>query len=136
VNAPEDVMRVLREYHKAMDEIIFEYGATLEHFEGDGMILFFNGPIPAADPANRAVRTAIAMRDRAAQLTDAWRRHGHDLGFGFGVARGYATLGRVGAAGQILISLRAFAELEDVIGHQPNLVSRRPAGSHSSTTAT
>jgi PAS domain S-box-containing protein len=143
VNEPEDVMRVLREYHSAMGEIIFEYGATLEHFEGDGMMLFFNDPIPIADPTNRAVGMAIAMRDRAAQLTDAWRRHGHDLGFGVGVARGYATLGRIGfegrfdygavgsvvnmasrlgnaaAAGQILISLRAFAEVEDVIDAEP-----------------
>jgi PAS domain S-box-containing protein len=139
VNEPEDVMRVLREYHTAMGEIIVEYGATLEHFEGDGMMLFFNDPIPVADPANRAVRMAIAMRDRAAELSSAWRRHGYDLGFGLGVARGYATLGRIGfegrfdygavgsvvnmasrlgnaaAAGQILISLRVFAEVEDVI---------------------
>jgi PAS domain S-box-containing protein len=139
VNEPEDVMRVLRQYHTAMGEIIFEYGATLEHFEGDGMMLFFNDPIPITDPTNRAVLMAIAMRDRAGELTDAWRRHGYDLGFGVGVARGYATLGRIGfegrfdygavgsvvnmasrlgnaaAAGQILISLRAFAEVEDVI---------------------
>jgi PAS domain S-box-containing protein len=143
VNEPEDVMRVLREYHSAMGEIIFDYGATLEHFEGDGMMLFFNDPIPIADPTNRAVGMAIAMRDRAAQLTDAWRRHGYDLGFGVGVARGYATLGRIGfegrfdygavgsvvnmasrlgnaaAAGQILISLRVFAEVEDVIDAEP-----------------
>jgi PAS domain S-box-containing protein len=143
VNEPEEVMRVLREYHSAMGEIIFEYGATLEHFEGDGMMLFFNDPIPMADPTNRAVRMAIAMRDRAADLTDAWRRHGYDLGFGVGVARGYATLGRIGfegrfdygavgpvvnmasrlgngaAAGQILISLRVFSEVEDVIDAEP-----------------
>jgi PAS domain S-box-containing protein len=143
VNEPEDVMRVLRDYHSAMGEIIFEYGATLEHFEGDGMMLFFNDPIPVADPTNRAVRMAIAMRDRAAELTAAWRRHGYDLGFGVGVARGYATLGRIGfegrfdygavgsvvnmasrlgnaaAVGQILISLRVFAEVEDVIDAEP-----------------
>jgi PAS domain S-box-containing protein len=143
VNEPEDVMRVLRDYHSAMGEIISEYDATLEHFEGDGMMLFFNDPIPVADPTNRAVRMAIAMRDRAAELTDAWRRHGYDLGFGVGVARGYATLGRIGfegrfdygavgsvvnmasrlgnaaAAGQILISLRVFAEVEDVIDAEP-----------------
>jgi PAS domain S-box-containing protein len=143
VNEPEDVMRVLREYHSAMGEIIFEYDATLEHFEGDGMMLFFNDPIPIADPTNRAVRMAIAMRDRAAELTDAWRRRGYDLGFGVGVARGYATLGRIGfegrfdygavgsvvnmasrlgnaaAAGKILISLRVFAEVEDVIDAEP-----------------
>jgi len=143
VNEPEDVMRVLRDYHTAMGEIIFEYGATLEHFEGDGMMLFFNDPIPVADPTNRAVRMAIAMRDRAAELTGAWLRHGYDLGFGVGVSRGYATLGRIGfegrfdygavgsvvnmasrlgnaaAAGQILISLRVFAEVEDVIDAEP-----------------
>jgi PAS domain S-box-containing protein len=143
VTEPEDVMRVLREYHTAMGEIIFEYGATLEHFEGDGMMLFFNDPIPVADPTNRAVRMTIAMRDRAAELTGAWRRHGYDLGFGVGVSRGYATLGRIGfegrfdygavgsvvnmasrlgnaaAAGQILISLRVFAEVEDVIDAEP-----------------
>jgi PAS domain S-box-containing protein len=143
VNEPEDVMRVLREYHGAMGEIISEYGATLEHFEGDGMMLFFNDPIPVADPTNRAVRMAIAMRDRAAELTDAWLRHGYELGFGVGVARGYATLGRIGfegrfdygavgpvvnmasrlgnaaASGQILISMRVFAEVEDVIDAEP-----------------
>jgi PAS domain S-box-containing protein len=143
VNEPEDVMRVLRAYHSAMGEIIFEYGATLEHFEGDGMMLFFNDPIPVPDPTNRAVRMAIAMRDRAAELAVAWRRHGYDLGFGVGVARGYATLGRIGfegrfdygavgsvvnmasrlgnaaAAGQILISLRVFAEVEDVVDAEP-----------------
>jgi adenylate cyclase len=110
---------------------------------GDGMMLFFNDPIPVADPANRAVRMAIAMRDRAAELSSAWRRHGYDLGFGVGVARGYATLGRIGfegrfdygavgpvvniasrlgnaaASGQILISLRVFAEVEDVIEAEP-----------------
>jgi adenylate cyclase len=140
---PEDVMRVLRQYHNAMGEIIFEYGATLEHFEGDGMMMFFNDPIPVADPTNRAVRMAVAMRDRAAELAAAWRRHGYDLGFGVGVARGYATLGRIGfegrfdygavgsvvnmasrlgnaaAADQILISLRVFAEVEDVVDAEP-----------------
>jgi class 3 adenylate cyclase len=140
---PEDVMRVLRQYHSAMGEIIFEYGATLEHFEGDGMMMFFNDPIPVPDPTNRAVRMAVAMRDRAAELAAAWRRHGYDLGFGVGVARGYATLGRIGfegrfdygavgsvvnmasrlgnaaAAGQILISLRVFAEVEDVVDAEP-----------------
>jgi PAS domain S-box-containing protein len=143
VNEPEDVMRVLRAYHSAMGEIIFEYDATLEHFEGDGMMLFFNDPIPVPDPTSRAVRMAIAMRDRAAELTEGWRRQGYNLGFGVGVARGYATLGRIGfegrfdygavgsvvnmasrlgnaaAAGQILISLRVFAEVEDVIDAEP-----------------
>jgi class 3 adenylate cyclase len=143
VTEPEEVMRVLRQYQSAMGEIIFEYGATLEHFEGDGIMLFFNDPIPVPDPTSRAVRMAIAMRDRAAELADAWRRHGYDLGFGVGVARGYATLGRIGfegrfdygavgsvvnmasrlgnaaAPGQILISLRVFAEAEDIVDAEP-----------------
>jgi class 3 adenylate cyclase len=143
VTEPEDVMLVLRQYHTAMGEIIFEYGATLEHFEGDGIMLFFNDPIPVADPTNRAIRMAVAMRDRAAELADAWRRHGHDLGFGVGIARGFATLGRIGfegrfdygavgsvvnmasrlgnaaASGQILISLRVLAEVEDVVDAEP-----------------
>src|SRR5262249_60428920 len=100
VNEPEDVVRVGRDYHSAMGEVIFEYGATLEHFEGDGMMLFFNDPIPVVNPTNRAVRMAVAMRDRAADLAVAWRRHGYDLGFGVGVARGYATLGRIGFEGR------------------------------------
>jgi adenylate cyclase len=143
VTEPEEVMRVLRQYQSAMGEIIFKYGATLEHFEGDGIMLFFNDPIPVPDPTNRAVRMAIAMRDRAADLAEAWRRHGYDLGFGVGVARGYATLGRIGfegrfdygavgsvvnmasrlgnaaAPGQILISLRVFAEVEDIVEAEP-----------------
>jgi PAS domain S-box-containing protein len=143
VNEPEDVMRVLRDYHTAMGEVIFEYGATLEHFEGDGMMLFFNDPIPVADPTSRAVRMAIAMRDRAAELGSAWQRHGYDLGFGVGISRGSASIGSIclegrcdygsvvsvvnlasrlgnaAAAGQILISLRVFAEVEDVIDAEP-----------------
>jgi adenylate cyclase len=143
VTEPEDVMRVLREYHGAMGEIISEYGATLEHYEGDGMMLFFNDPIPVPDPTSRAVRMAVAMRDRAAALAGAWRRHGYELGFGVGVARGYATLGRIGfegrfdyaavgsvvnmasrlgnaaAAGQILISQRVLADVDDLVEAEP-----------------
>src|SRR4030095_15216928 len=74
VNEPEDVMRVLRAYHSAVGEIIFEYDATLEHFEGDGMMLFFNDPIPVADPTNRAVRIEIARRHPPAVLSG--RRRG------------------------------------------------------------
>ena len=139
VTEPEEVMRVLREYQAAMGEVIFEYGGTLAHFEGDGMMVFFNDPIPIPDPAHRAVRMAAAMRDRAAQLAKGWRKRGYDLDFGVGIALGYATLGRVGfegrfdysaigsvvnlasrlgneaAGGQILLSPRVFAEVEEMV---------------------
>ena len=97
---PEETMQVLQEYHQALGELVFEYEGTLEHFAGDGLLVFFNDPIPCADPANRAVRMAVDMRTRVAGLAEGWRRHGHDLGFGVGIAQGYATLGRVGFPGR------------------------------------
>jgi adenylate cyclase len=97
---PEDVMGVLREYHAAMGELIFQFQGTLERFTGDGLMVFFNDPIPVPDPPGQAVRMAVAMRERAAELARGWRRRGHDLGFGVGVAVGYATLGRIGFEGR------------------------------------
>ena len=97
---PEETMQVLREYHQALGELVFQYEGTLEHFAGDGLLVFFNDPIPCEDPANRAVRMAVDMRARVAELAQVWRRHGHDLGFGVGIAQGYATLGRVGFPGR------------------------------------
>jgi class 3 adenylate cyclase len=140
---PEDVMRVLREYHTEMGKIIFAYGATVEHFEGDGMMLYLNDPIPIPDATLQAVRMAVAMRDRAAKLAEAWRGDGYDLDLGVGVALGHATLGRIGfegrfgygavgsvvnmaarlgnaaAGGQVLITQRVFAAVEDVIEAEP-----------------
>jgi signal transduction histidine kinase/class 3 adenylate cyclase/CheY-like chemotaxis protein len=136
---PEEVMRVLRDYHAAMGTVIFEYEGTLEHFEGDGMMVFFNDPIPVPDPEERAVRMAVAMRERAAELADGWRKRGYDLDFGVGIAVGYATLGRIGfegrfdygavgsvvnlasrlgneaAGGQILISPRVLAAVGEIV---------------------
>ena len=96
----EDVMRLLAEYHEKVGPLIFEYEATLEHFAGDGLMAIFNDPVPCPDPAARAVRMAVAMRDAVTGLAESWRRRGHELGFGVGIALGYATLGQIGFAGR------------------------------------
>ena len=134
---PEEIMGVLREYHAALGELIFEYEGTLERFAGDGLMVFFNDPIPCPDPAGRAVRMALEMRGRVGELAAGWRKRGHELGFGVGIAQGYATLGRIGfegrsdyaaigtvtnlaarlcgeaAGGQILVSRRVYAAVEE-----------------------
>jgi class 3 adenylate cyclase len=97
---PEETMEVLSEYHLALGELVFAYEGTLEHFAGDGLLVFFNDPVPCPDAADRAVRMAVDMRERVADLAQGWRRKGHDLGFGVGIAQGYATLGRVGFPGR------------------------------------
>jgi class 3 adenylate cyclase len=97
---PEDVMAVLAELHNAVGPLIFEHGGTLAYITGDGMMVFFNDPIPCDDPARRAVRLALGMRDRAAQLSKGWLRRGHELQMGVGVAAGYATCGQVGFEGR------------------------------------
>jgi adenylate cyclase len=136
---PEDVMQVLGEYHAALGDLIHRFEGTLERFTGDGLMVFFNDPIPCDDAPQRAVRMAVAMRSRVAQLQEEWRRRGHDLGFGVGIAQGHATLGRIGfegrsdyaaigsvtnvaarlcdeaQPGQILISQRVHAAAEDLI---------------------
>lgn len=97
---PEEVMAVLREYHEALGDLVFRFEGTLEHFAGDGLLVFFNDPIPCADAPARAVRMAVAMRSRVRDLADGWRGRGHDLAFGVGISQGYATLGRVGFEGR------------------------------------
>jgi class 3 adenylate cyclase len=140
---PEEVIAVLRQYHRAMGELIAEHGGTLEHFEGDGMMVFFNDPIEMPDHEMSAVRMAIAMRERFAEVSGPWKKKGYDLGFGVGIAVGYATLGRIGyegrydyaaignvtiiasrlsakaEGGQILISQRLNAAVEDQIETAP-----------------
>jgi class 3 adenylate cyclase len=140
---PEDVMMLLRDYHAAIGQIIIKYGATLEHFAGDGVMLIFNDPFPIDKPELQAVRMALEMRDAIGTLTEKWRRLGHDIGFGIGISNGFATLGTIGfegrfdyaavgtvsniasrlcdeaKPGQILISPRVLLAVEDTMKVEP-----------------
>lgn len=93
---PEEAMNVLREYHAALGELIFRYEGTLDRYAGDGVMILFNAPIQFADHTKRAVKMAVEMRDSIGELTERWRNRGHSLGFGLGIALGYATLGQIG----------------------------------------
>lgn len=97
---PEEVMAVLREYHATIGRLIHKHEGTLERFAGDALMVLFNDPLPCQDPNARAVSLAIEMRQEVTQLASKWRKHGHELGFGVGVAHGYATLGRIGFEGR------------------------------------
>src|SRR5262249_42387512 len=88
---PEELMGVLREYHAAMGQLILEHEGTLERFAGDGMMVFFNDPVTVPNPAERAIRMALAMREGVRELLAAWRKRGFELDFGAGLAQGYAT---------------------------------------------
>jgi adenylate cyclase len=136
---PEELMGVLREYHAEMGRLIVAHEGTLERFTGDGLMIFFNDPIEVPDPAERAIRMAVAMRDRSADLAARWRRRGWELALGVGIAQGYATIGAIGfegrldygaigtvtnlaarlcgeaAGGQILISARVAVAVEGMI---------------------
>ncbi|PYM43392.1 MAG: adenylate/guanylate cyclase domain-containing response regulator [Candidatus Rokuibacteriota bacterium] len=98
---PEEVMGVLREYHAEMGALILEHEGTLERFTGDGMMIFFNDPVPVPDAPARAVRMAVAMRGRVDELLVKWKKRGYDLDFGVGVAQGYATIGAIGFEGRL-----------------------------------
>jgi class 3 adenylate cyclase len=93
---PEEAMNVLREYHAALGELIFRYEGTLDRYAGDGVMILFNAPIQFADHTRRAVKMSVEMRDTIGLLTEKWRNRGHSLGFGVGIALGYATLGQIG----------------------------------------
>jgi GAF domain-containing protein len=93
---PEEVLKFLREYHGALGPLVAQFEGTLDQFSGDGIMVFFNDPVPCPDPAERAVKMAMAMREEAGKLITAWRRDGCELGFGAGIAQGYATLGQIG----------------------------------------
>lgn len=135
---PEEVLGVLRQYHSTVGELAVANAGTVEHFAGDGLMVFFNDPAPLPDHQLAAVRTACEMRDRFGTLSADWRKRGYDLGLGIGIATGYATIGRIGfegrydygavgnsvilasrlssaaKAGEILISQRVMAAVEDV----------------------
>jgi GAF domain-containing protein len=97
---PEDVMALLRDYHAAIGEIIIKYSGTLERYAGDGVMVVFNDPVPVDNPALQAVLMALEMRNAIGALTETWRRLGHDIGFGIGIAHGFATLGTIGFEGR------------------------------------
>jgi adenylate cyclase len=102
---PEEVMSILREYHAGLGALINNFEGTIERFDGDGVMVLFNDPLPCPDPSVRAVRMAVEMQDCIAGLTARWRKHGHELGFGIGIAHGYATLGCVGFEGRFQYSV-------------------------------
>ena len=136
---PEDLMMVLREYHAEMGKLILQHEGTLERFTGDGMMVFFNDPVPVPNPAERAIRMALTMRERVGDLSAGWRKRGYELALGVGIAEGYATIGAIGfegrwdygaigtvtnlaarlcgeaKGGQVLVTSRVAAALEDVI---------------------
>jgi class 3 adenylate cyclase len=112
---PDAVMAVLAEYHAALGELILTYEGTLERFLGDGLLVLFNDPIPCPDHPERAVRMALDMQARVGALAETWRRSGHRLGFGIGIAQGEATLGRIGFDRRLDYA---------AIGRIPNLASR------------
>ena len=112
---PEEVMNVLREYHEAIGAIIHKFQGTIEHFAGDGVMAMLNDPVPCPEPCVQAVRMAAEMRAAVGALTEKWRKHGFELGFGIGIAHGYATLGRIGFEGRFDYA---------AIGAVPNLASR------------
>jgi adenylate cyclase len=97
---PEDVLQVLSEYHEALGDLVHRFEGTLERFTGDGLMVFFNDPLPCPDAPERAVRMAVAMRGHVSQLAESWSRMGYDLHLGIGIAQGHATLGRIGFEGR------------------------------------
>ncbi len=140
---PEVVMQALADYHQAMGELVNKHQGTLERFTGDGMMIFFNDPVPVAEPTKRATAMALEMRDAAVILHERWQKRGFNLGLGIGIAEGFATVGAIGfderidyaaigpvtnlaarlcahaSAGEIIISQRGFAAIEDDFAGDP-----------------
>jgi adenylate cyclase len=136
---PEEVMDVIGSFHAAMGELILDFEATVGWFAGDGLMVWFNDPVPCLEPAASAVRLAVAMREAMVTLRETWQKRGHDLDFSVGIALGYATLGRIGfegrydygavgsvmnlasrlcdeaEPGQIVVSRRVVAAVEDIV---------------------
>ena len=140
---PEDVMRVMADYHEAMGQLVMAYGGTLEHFAGDGMMVFFNDPVEVDNPSGVAVRMAIDMQARFVEVCKSWQKRGYTLSMGIGIAQGFATIGAIGfegrrdygvignvtnlaarlcaeaAGGQILISQRVQGHVADFVATEP-----------------
>jgi adenylate cyclase len=140
---PEEVMEVLRGYHAAMGKLIFDFDGTLERFAGDGIMIFFNDPIPCADHTEKAVRMALAMQSKVEELRAEWLKRGYELDLGIGMAAGYATLGNIGFEGrmdygaignvtnlaarlcseakarQILTNQRTLSKIENLVDYEP-----------------
>ena len=143
VAEPEEVMGVLGEYYRTTGKIVLEYEGTLEHFTGDGMTILFNDPLPIANPAERAVRMALAVREGIGRMAENWAKRGYELSLGIGIAQGYATIGAVGfegrwdysaigtvtnlaarlcgeaAGGEVLVAQRVFAGVETLVDAEP-----------------
>jgi adenylate cyclase len=159
VAEPEEVMGVLREYHQITGALITEFEGTLEHFTGDGITILFNDPVQIPNPAERAVRMALAIREGVGRKAEDWVKRGYELGLGIGIAQGFATIGAIGfegrldysaigtvtnlasrlcgeaAANQILISQKVRAAVESIVDVDPEQVLRlkgfhRPIISH------
>jgi len=146
VAEPEEVMGVLREYHQATGKLILEYEGTLEHFTGDGITILFNDPMPIPNPNERAVRMALAIRERVGRMAEDWVKRGYELSLGIGIAQGFATIGAIGFEGrwdysaigtvtnlaarlcgevpgdQILIAQRVYAGVETLVEVEPQEV--------------
>jgi len=143
VAEPEEVMGILQEYRASVGSLVFRYEGTLERFAGDALMIIFNDPLPCPDPAARAVRMAMETRRQMSELSCKWRKRGHQLGFGMGIAQGYATLGMIGYEGrvdygaigpvtnvasrlcdqarpeQVLISQRVYSAVEELVEVEP-----------------
>ena len=141
--APEETLELLRDYHGLTGELLPTYRGTLEHFAGDGLLVFFNDPVPVADHELPAIRMALAVHGRFQELAETWQKRGFEIGLGIGIAAGYATIGRIGfegrydygvvgpvtnlayrlcsraEPGQTLISQRVFAEVERSVDASP-----------------
>src|SRR6185436_15902680 len=112
---PDEVMELLRAYHVALGRCVDEYGATLEHFAGDGIMIFFTDPLPVEQPAEKAVRMSLALQTAFTPISQAWHKLGHKVGLGIGIAQGEATLGVIGFENRWEYS---------AIGNVPNLAAR------------
>jgi len=143
VSEPEEIMAVLHEYHAEMGGLIQEFNGTIEHFAGDGIMVVFNDPVPVPNPTEIAIRMVIVMRKRMADLKTKWQKRGYDLGCGFGIAHGYATIGAIGFEGrwdystigtvsnmasrlcdeakgdQIVINQKTLSHIEDIVETEP-----------------